>query len=93
MYQVSFPLREVFVNSGPITYFLDDLPATRSRPRIVGEYSIEGKNKDRMFSSLHCNFAYCDLACFRMGMSGSASFQSANAEVSPRKGNVPVAIS
>ena len=26
----------------------------------------------------HCNFAYSALACFRMGMSGSASFQRRN---------------
>ena len=26
----------------------------------------------------HCNFAYSAWACFRMGMSGSASFQSVN---------------
>jgi ABC-type hemin transport system ATPase subunit len=25
--------------------------------------------------SFHCNFAYSALACLRMGMSGSASFQ------------------
>jgi hypothetical protein len=25
---------------------------------------------------LHCSFAYSAFACFRMGMSGSASFQS-----------------
>ena len=26
---------------------------------------------------LYCNFAYSTLACFRMGMSGSASFHKA----------------
>ena len=29
------------------------------------------------FAINHCNFAYSALACFRMGMSGSASFQRA----------------
>ena len=30
-----------------------------------------------LLSQLHCSFAYSDLASFRMGMSRSASFQSA----------------
>ena len=32
---------------------------------------------DRGLVRRYCNFAYSALACFRMGMSGSASFQSA----------------
>ena len=29
------------------------------------------------FTEVHCNFAYSALACFRIGMLGSASFQVA----------------
>jgi hypothetical protein len=31
--------------------------------------------RHNLSSRAHCNFAYSALACFRMGMSGSASFQ------------------
>ena len=32
--------------------------------------------RDHTFVPVHCSFAYSTLASFRMGMSGSASFQS-----------------
>ena len=37
--------------------------------------SENGKGRHRTFSC-YCSFAYSALACFKMGMSGSASFQS-----------------
>jgi hypothetical protein len=58
-------------------------PFPRSRPKA----SRADKNLDSKWSRqrspagqpvgcyYYCNFAYSALACFRMGMSGSASFQ------------------
>ena len=50
-------------------------------PRVGTELPTGGKvmpqrlRGQRAFSLAYCNFAYSLLACFRMGMSGSASFQ------------------
>ena len=47
--------------------------------RVQLSYSRESrapnKTPPRLLQSSHCSFAYSALACFRMGMSGSASFQ------------------
>ena len=58
----------------PTIHCFNGLPATRSRLQIIGEYSIEGKEKGPMFTSLHCNFAYSALACLRMGNIGIGVF-------------------
>jgi hypothetical protein len=45
---------------------------------LVPEADLPGTNKSVCtFARNQCNFAYSALACFRIGMSGSASFQRA----------------
>jgi len=49
----------------------------RSRFSLIVVALFAMQNSSHLFSSVdYCNFAYSVLACFRMGMSGSASFQS-----------------
>jgi hypothetical protein len=55
----------------------DSKPASPARERyllITENYPQTASDIGQYFSS-YCSFAYSALACFRMGMSGSASFQ------------------
>jgi hypothetical protein len=42
---------------------------------VCQETFVFGLGKKNRFKKFYCSFAYSALACFRMGMSGSASFQ------------------
>src|SRR6266513_3184277 len=45
-------------------------------PHITQNARNRSSECDALFSTVdYCNFAYSALACFKMGMSGSASFQ------------------
>ena len=52
-------------------------PVTHNERGLVSfDNNLRKKQKQKTNPSPYCNFAYSALACFRMGMSGSASFQS-----------------
>jgi hypothetical protein len=51
-------------------------PGVLSENAWLQQLALHSKRRGRTFYG-YCSFAYSALACFRMGMSGSASFQSA----------------
>ena len=60
--------------TGTKSRFRDGIPASSpalNQRRLTEAYS--GYSQERKLG--YCIFAYSALACFRMGMSGSASFQ------------------
>jgi hypothetical protein len=57
---------------------IDNFPRLRIAPRSCVIWDIRISTRQNM-PIFYCNFAYSALACFRMGMSGSASFQRVHA--------------
>jgi len=59
-----------------------ELPPPRAEPKghsegtMCGAIALSRVMVSAEWPSRYCSFAYSALACFRMGMSGSASFQS-----------------
>ena len=55
----------------------DGLPDELDGVAIAGKDGSEWGGQSRIRVGNYCSLAYSALACFRMGMSGSASFQRA----------------
>jgi hypothetical protein len=59
-----------------------------SRPAPLTKPSVD--RQEEPSQNVHCSLAYSALALFRMGMSGSASFQSANRSTTPSSTQVSI---
>jgi len=71
--------KRIFWNSNPIAHLSHrkgQLPLVNANPDN-GSLARRSAGETIQVTTNYCSFTYSALACFRMGMSGSASFQSA----------------